>query len=145
MADRKATTTWEGDLFNGKGSFTLDSSGVGGTFDVSWPARTEDSGGKTSPEELLAAAHSSCFSMAFSNQLAQRGHTAEEIQTSATLRIEKTDAGMTITQSALVVRAKVPGMEQAAFDEAAQAAKEGCPVSKLFKGNTEITLDAQLV
>lgn len=142
MADRKATTVWQGDL-KGSGAVTMESSGIG-TFDVSWPARTEEPGGKTSPEELVAAAHSSCYSMAFSNQLAQRGHTAERIETSATVTIEKTDAGMTVTRSALTVRATVPGIDQPAFDEAAQAAKDGCPISRLIAGGTEITLDARL-
>lgn len=143
MADRKATTIWEGDLADGKGQVTLDSSGRG-TFDVSWPARTEEPGGKTSPEELIAAAHSSCFSMAFSKQLADRGHVAERIETSATVTIERTDTGMTVTRSALRVRAAVPGIDKAAFDEAAAAAKDGCPVSKLVKGNAEVTVEAQL-
>lgn len=144
MADRTASAVWEGNLFEGKGQVRFDSSQALGPVGVSWPSRTEEPSGNTSPEELIAAAHSACFSMAFSNQLAQRGHAPERLETSATVSLEKRESGMTITRSAITVRAVVPGIDQAAFDEAAQAAKAGCPVSRALAGNLEITLDAQL-
>jgi osmotically inducible protein OsmC len=136
---RNATTTWEGTLFEGSGRVELQSSGLG-TFDVSWPARAEEPGGKTSPEELIAAAHSSCFSMAFSNGLAKAGHAPELLETSAEVTFQP---GEGITGIVLTVRGTVPGMSEADFLEAAEAAKVGCPVSKALTGTT-ITLDAAL-
>ena len=139
MADRSATTVWEGRLSDGKGRTNLDSSGLG-TFDVSWPARTEEPDGKTSPEELLAAAHASCFSMALSKQVENAGGTPVNFETTATATFESG----TITKVALKVRGTVDGLDEAGFKTAAQNAKDGCPVSKLFGGNTDITLDAAL-
>jgi len=136
---RTATTHWEGDLFEGAGKVTLQSSGLG-TYDVSWPARTEEPNGKTSPEELIAAAHSSCFSMAFSNGLAKAGHAPTALDTSA--EVEFTP-GTGITGIKLTVRGVVDGMTNEEFVEAAEAAKVGCPVSQALTGTT-ITLDAAL-
>ena len=138
---RNASTHWEGTLFEGAGKVTLESSGLG-TYDVSWASRAEDANGKTSPEELIAAAHAGCFSMALSAQLGNAGMTADSIATTATVNLEKTDAGFTITAVHLDVNAKIPGADKAAFDTAANNAKAGCPVSKLL--NTKITLDAKL-
>jgi lipoyl-dependent peroxiredoxin len=139
---RSATTVWQGSLGAGSGRTSLDSSGVG-TFDVSWPRRTEDPEGTTSPEELLAAAHASCFSMAMSKQLEDRGGAPDRLETSATVTIDKTDAGFTITAIVLRVTGSAPGVEADAFREAAEAAKDGCPVSRLFAGGSaEITLEA---
>jgi lipoyl-dependent peroxiredoxin len=143
MVDRTASTVWEGTLFEGAGKTTFDSSGLG-TYDVTWPARTEEPGGKTSPEELLAAAHASCFSMALSGALARAETPAEKLETSVTVSVNKTDSGFAITKVAITVRGTVPGADDEAFQQAAQGAKEGCPVSKLFAGNTELTLDASL-
>jgi lipoyl-dependent peroxiredoxin len=143
MADRTASTVWEGTLFEGSGRTTFESSGIG-TYDVSWPARTEEPGGKTSPEELLAGAHASCFSMALSNELAKSDTPAEKLETSVTVSVNKTDSGFAITKIAITVRGTVPGADADGFAQAAQGAKGGCPVSKLFAGNTEITLDASL-
>ncbi|MER6937119.1 OsmC family peroxiredoxin [Nocardioides sp. NPDC127514] len=136
---RTATTVWEGSLFEGAGKVTLDSSGLG-TYDVSWPARTEAPGGKTSPEELIAAAHSSCFSMAFSNGLAQNGTPPTSLQTSA--EVEFTP-GKGITGIKLTTRGVVEGLDNDAFVRLAEEAKAGCPVSQALTGTT-ITLDAAL-
>jgi osmotically inducible protein OsmC len=143
VTSRKANAHWEGDLFSGKGQVTLESSG-NGTFGVSWPARTESPQGQTSPEELIAAAHAACFSMALSNQLAQAGSTADALDTSAEVTFAKTEGGFGITKIALTVRGKVPGMSAEQFTEKAQAAKEGCPVSRALASVPEITLDAAL-
>jgi len=139
--DRKAQVTWEGDLLHGKGRLETVTSGALGGLDVSWPARSEEPGGLTSPEELIAAAHATCFSMALSNGLAQAGHTAERLQTSATVTFQP---GEGITKVALEVVGRVPGMDEAAFDEAAEQAKENCPVSKALTGVPEIGLTARL-
>lgn len=136
---RTATTVWEGTLFEGAGKVTLESSGLG-TYDVSWPARTEAANGKTSPEELIAAAHSSCFSMAFSNGLAKNDTPATSLTVNA--EVEFTP-GTGITGIKLTVRGDVPGIDNDTFVELAQAAKEGCPVSQALTGTT-ITLDASL-
>ena len=136
---RKATTNWEGTLTEGSGRVTLDSSGLG-TYDVTWPARAEEPGGKTSPEELIAAAHSSCYSMAFSNGLTKAGTPPERLDVRAEVTFQP---GEGITGIHLVVRGSVPGLDAAGFAEAAEAAKVGCPVSKALAG-TPITLDAAL-
>jgi osmotically inducible protein OsmC len=137
---RNATTHWEGSLMEGAGQVTLESSGLG-TYDVSWPSRAEEPNGRTSPEELIAAAHSACFSMALSHRLAQGGNPPESVDTSAAVTFQP---GEGITGIHLTVKAKVPGLTPEAFAEAAQGAKEGCPVSKALAGTT-ITLDAELL
>jgi osmotically inducible protein OsmC len=139
--DRKAQVTWEGDLLNGKGRLETVTSGALGGLDVSWPARSEEPGGLTSPEELIAAAHATCFSMALSNGLAQAGHVPEKLETSATVTFQP---GEGITRVALEVVGRVPGMDEAAFDQAAEQAKENCPVSKALTGVPEIGLTARL-
>jgi osmotically inducible protein OsmC len=136
---RIATTHWEGSLFEGAGKVTLESSGIG-TYDVSWPSRAEEPNGKTSPEELIAAAHSSCFSMALSNGLAKAGTPPTALDTSA--EVEFTP-GTGITGIKLTVKGVVEGMSNDDFVAAAQAAKEGCPVSQALAGTT-ITLEASL-
>lgn len=136
---RTAHTVWNGDLMTGAGNTTLDSSGLG-NFDVTWKARAEAAEGKTSPEELIAAAHSACFSMAFSNALAGAGHTAEEINTKADVTFQP---GTGITGSHLTVVARVPGISADDFQRLAEEAKTGCPVSAALTG-IEITLDATL-
>src|SRR5581483_7382898 len=137
---RTATTHWEGPLLEGgKGTVVLESSGLG-TFDVNWPARAEEPGGQTSPEQLIAAAHSSCFSMALSNGLAKAGHTDITLDTKAEVTFQP---GQGITGIHLTVRAGVPGLSAEQFTEFAEAAKAGCPVSKALAGTT-ITLDAGL-
>jgi osmotically inducible protein OsmC len=137
---RKATTHWEGNLLEGKGTVALESSGVG-SFDVSWPSRAEAANGKTSPEELIAAAHSSCYSMALSHGLAQAGTPPTTVDTTADVTLQP---GTGITGIHLTVRASVPGLDADAFAEAAENAKKNCPVSQALTGTT-ITLDASLV
>jgi osmotically inducible protein OsmC len=139
MTTRRATTQWTGSLFEGSGRVTLDSSGLG-TYDVTWPSRAETPDGRTSPEELIAAAHASCYCMALSNGLAKAGTPPTSIQATAEVTFVP---GTGITTSALTVRAVVPGLDAAGFAAAAEAAKAGCPVSKALAG-VEITLDATL-
>lgn len=139
--DRKAQVTWHGDLMSGSGTVDSVTSGALGGLDVSWPARSEEPGGNTSPEELIAAAHATCLSMALSHGLAQAGHAPEELKTSATVTFQP---GEGITKIALDVAGRVPGIEEAAFTEAAQQAKENCPVSKALTGVPEISLTARL-
>jgi osmotically inducible protein OsmC len=136
---RTATTVWEGTLFEGAGKVTLDSSGIG-TYDVSWASRAEAANGRTSPEELIAAAHSSCFSMAFSKALADNQTPATRLTTSADVELTP---GTGITGIKLTVRGVVDGIENDRFVELAQGAKDGCPVSQALAGTT-ITLDAAL-
>ncbi|MEX1105283.1 MAG: OsmC family peroxiredoxin [Ilumatobacteraceae bacterium] len=140
-ASRTASVVWEGELFSGKGTATLESSGLARDLPVSWPSRTEEANGQTSPEELIAAAHASCFSMAFSKQLNDRNAPPQRLETSATVTFVP---GTGITTSELTVRVTAEGLEQAALDEAAAAAKDGCPVSQALKGNVEISVDASL-
>jgi osmotically inducible protein OsmC len=137
---RTAHTVWNGDLMEGAGNTTLDSSGLA-NFDVTWKARAEAAEGKTSPEELIAAAHSACFSMAFSHALAQAGHAPEEVNTKADVSFQP---GTGITGSHLTVRAQVPGISEEDFQRLAEEAKTGCPVSAALTG-IKITLDATLV
>jgi len=136
---RKASTTWTGGLADGRGEVTLVSSGIG-TYDVSWAARAEEPNGKTSPEELIAAAHSACFSMALSNVLGKAGTPPQQLQTSAEVDFQP---GQGITQIRLSVRGQVDGIDADAFAAAAEDAKQNCPVSKALTG-VEITLDATL-
>jgi osmotically inducible protein OsmC len=137
---RKASAVWTGGLRDGNGKISTDS-GVLSDTQYSFSTRFEDGIG-TNPEELIAAAHAGYFSMALSGQLGNTGLTAESINTTATVRLEKTDAGFAITSVHLEVRAKVPGASQEAFETAANNAKAGCPVSKVLKA--EITMDASL-
>ncbi|MER7953933.1 OsmC family protein [Streptomyces sp. NPDC096030] len=136
---RHAHTVWEGDLLKGKGVVTLDSSGLG-EYQVSWPARAEEPNGKTSPEELIAAAHSSCFSMALSHGLAGAGTPPTRLETKADVTFQP---GEGITGIHLTVRGEVPGLDAEQFKAAAEDAKKNCPVSQALTGTT-ITLDADL-
>jgi osmotically inducible protein OsmC len=141
-AESTASTIWEGDLPHGSGT-TSFGSGALDDVPVTWASRTARSAGKTSPEELLAAAHASCFSMALSNELAQGGTTAERLEVTATVTFN-TDDGPRVASSHLTVRGVVPGIDPDGFAKAAQAAAGGCPISGALKGNLEITVDAQL-
>jgi osmotically inducible protein OsmC len=144
MADRTARTVWEGNLPKGKGTVSLKS-GATEDLEVTWASRSEKrSEGKTSPEELIAAAHSSCFSMALSNALSEGGHEPERLDVSATVSFDMVDGAPTVTQSVLTVRGKVPGIDEDGFLAAARDAEQNCPVSRAIKGNVEISLDAQL-
>jgi lipoyl-dependent peroxiredoxin len=140
MADRSASVTWQGDLMSGNGEIDEVPSGAFGPLQVTWSARAEDANGKTSPEELLAAAHATCFAMALSHGLAQAGHAAERLQTSATVTFVP---GTGVTRSALTVVGSVPGVDEDEFRSAAEDAKENCPVSKAL-GGVEKTLEARL-
>jgi lipoyl-dependent peroxiredoxin len=141
-AERRASVTWKGDLIGGSGTIDEVGSGMFGPLDVSWAARSEEaSGGKTSPEELIAAAHASCFSMALSNILAKAGTAPERLQTSAVVTFVP---GTGITKSALTVRGTVPGLDADGFRAAAEDAKKNCPVSQALAGVPEITVDAEL-
>ncbi|MBV9924383.1 MAG: OsmC family protein [Acidobacteria bacterium] len=137
---RTGSAVWQGGIRDGKGTVSTESGVLDGA-QYSFSTRFEDGKG-TNPEELLAAAHAGCFSMALSKQLNDAGFTADSINTTAAVRLEKTDAGFSITKVHLDVTARVPGADQAAFETAANNAKAGCPVSRLF--NAEITLDAKL-
>lgn len=137
---RKASAVWQGGLKDGKGKISTDS-GVLQDTQYSFSTRFEDGKG-TNPEELIAAAHAGCFSMALSGQLGAANLTADSINTTAAVTLEKTEAGFTITKIHLEVKAKVPGASQEAFTTAANNAKAGCPISRLLKA--EITMDAQL-
>lgn len=136
---RTAKTHWEGSLIEGAGKVTLESSGIG-TYDVSWPARSEEPNGKTSPEELIAAAHSSCFSMSLSGALAKAGTPPQALDVRADVTFQP---GVGITGSHLTVAGSVDGMSAEDFIKAAEDAKENCPVSKAMTG-TKITLEASL-
>jgi osmotically inducible protein OsmC len=137
---RKASAVWKGGLKDGKGTISTES-GVLKETQYSFSTRFE-SGVGTNPEELIAAAHAGCFSMALSGQLGNAGMTAESIQTTATITMEKTDAGFTVTASHLDVVAKIPGADKAKFETAANNAKQGCPISRLL--NAKISMDAKL-
>lgn len=137
----KGSAEWKGDLREGAGTFTAGDTISGG---YTFKSRFEDGPG-SNPEQLIAAAHAACFSMALSNMLAQAGHTAESVHTDATVTLRFVDGAPTITKIALVTTGRVPGIDQAAFTEHAQAAKVGCPVSRALAGVPEITMEATLL
>ena len=142
MTERTAEVTWGGSLLEGSGTIDSTTSGAVSGLGITWKARSEDEhGGLTSPEELIAAAHAACFSMALSAALARADTPADELHTSATVTFQP---GEGITRIALTVEGRVPGIEGVAFEEAAEAAKENCPVSKTLTGVPEISLEAQL-
>jgi osmotically inducible protein OsmC len=140
--DRKASALWNGDLKAGKGTITTQSNTLHDT-QYSFKSRFEDGTG-TNPEELIAAAHAGCFSMAFANELAKAGHTASSVDTSATVTLEILPTGPTITKIHLVKKSEVPGIDKAKFDEIAAGAKANCPISKVLAA-AAITLDATLL
>ncbi|MGY1673792.1 OsmC family peroxiredoxin [Geodermatophilus sp. SYSU D00710] len=144
MPTRTARTAWNGTLQQGSGQVELSSSKVG-TFEVNFPKRAaDDAGGTTSPEELVAAAHSACFAMALSNEIGKAGGTPQSLEISADVTLGQKDGAPHITRIALTVRGEVDGLDADGFEKAAQAAKVGCPVSKALAGVDEITLDAAL-
>jgi lipoyl-dependent peroxiredoxin len=140
MAESTASTVWEGDLASGAGT-TSSGSGAFPDLDVTWAARTERAAGKTSPEELLAAAHASCFCMALSHELGQAGTPPDRLEATATVDFQP---GEGVKSSYIVVRGQVPGVDQERFAEAARAAGENCPISQALAGNIEISVDATL-
>ena len=139
----KASAVWTGSLKEGKGTIST-ATGVLNNANYSFATRFEGAETGTTPEELIAAAHASCFSMALGAQLGGSGLTPESIETHAAVTLAKTDAGFAITRITLNTVAKIPGASQEVFDKAAADAKAGCPISKLFANNTEITLNATL-
>ena len=143
-ATRTATVTWNGDLATGAGTVTAGSSELFTDLPVSWSARTEGPQGQTSPEELLAAAHASCFSMALSGALGRAGTPPDHVHVSASVTFDKVGDSWAVTSSQLDVLGVVPGIDEAAFDAAAQATKDGCPISKALAGNVEMSVSAAL-
>ena len=143
-AERRARAVWEGDLAQGSGTVTLESSGKGGTLPATWASRTARSEGKTSPEELIAAAHATCFSMALAHGLTEAGRPPTRLTTAATCTFAPIEGGFKIAAMALDVRGEVEGVDATEFAAAAAAAKDGCPVSQALKGNVPITVAAEL-
>ena len=141
MADRSASAVWQGDLFGGSGTVSAVTSGLFTDAGVTWAARTEDPDGKTSPEELLAAAHAACFCMALSNELSSRGHPPARLEVQATATFQP---GKGVTTMAIDVRAEVPGVDDAGFREGLDAAIDSCPVSNALRGNVDIQVDGTL-
>ena len=139
--DRRAEVTWNGSLMDGSGKIDTVTSGAIGAKEVSWPSRADKPDGKTSPEELIAAAHATCFAMSLAHALAQDGHAPEELKTSSTVTFQP---GEGITKIALTVRGRVAGVDTEAFRSAAEQAKENCPVSKALASVPEMTVDAEL-
>ncbi|HEV2109252.1 MAG TPA: OsmC family peroxiredoxin [Thermomicrobiales bacterium] len=142
--ERRANAVWTGDLASGSGTLT-GGSGAFGELPVTWAARTEKPGGKTSPEELIAAAHASCYSMALSNTLASAGHPPERLNVTAVCGLDpKPGGGFQIVSSNLSVRGRVPGLDQAGFEEMARQGEQGCPVSNALRNSLQIGLEATL-
>ena len=144
QATRRAEVTWSGDLQTGQGTVSAVSSGVFSDLPVTWAARTEGPEGKTSPEELLASAHASCYAMAFSGALGRAGTPPDRLSISAEVTFEKQDAGWTVVSSHLTVRGVVPGMSNDDFVSAAEGARDGCPISRAIAGNVALSVDAAL-
>jgi lipoyl-dependent peroxiredoxin len=146
MADapRRADAVWQGSLAQGSGEVSLMTSGAAGPLPVTWASRTERSNGKTSPEELVAAAHASCYNMALSNILAEAGTPPERLETSVTVTFKEIEGGWKTGSSEITVKGTVPGIDEAGFKEAAAAAKDGCPISGALKGNVELSVEATL-
>lgn len=143
-AIRTAEVTWSGSLAEGKGTIDYVTSGAFSRMPVTWASRTEAADGRTSPEELVAAAHASCYAMAFSGGLGRNGTPPTSLSVKATVTFDKTDAGWKVASSALEVRGTVPGLDAAAFTRLAEAAKDGCPISQALKGNVALSVSATL-
>ncbi len=141
---RTANAIWQGDLMSGSGHVSSGTSQRFSELPVTWAARTEDAAGRTSPEELLAAAHAACFSMAFSNNLAKAGNPAEQLEVRADVTFDKREPGWRVISSTLTVRGRVPGIDEAAFRQAAETAKDGCPISQALTGNVDLSVEATL-
>lgn len=141
---RHATASWQGDLTSGSGTVTAYSSGLFADLPVSWASRTETPEGRTSPEELLAAAHAACYCMALSGKLATAGFPPDHLHVECEVSFEKLEGGWTVTSSALSVMGNVPGIPDADFERLAAEAKDGCPISRALAGNVELTVDATL-
>ena len=141
---RRATASWSGDLLSGSGTVSAYTTGLFTDLPVSWASRTEEPEGRTSPEELLAAAHAACYAMAFSNTLAKAGTPPEHLHVAAEVAFEKEEVGWTVTHSDLQVIGRVPGCSVADFERMAVEAKDGCPISRALAGNVKLSVDATL-
>jgi osmotically inducible protein OsmC len=141
---RQADATWGGDLLSGRGTVTAATTGVFADLPTTWASRIGEPAGVTSPEELLAAAHASCFSMAVSNELAKAGTPPTSVAVSAVVTGDKLESGWTVLSSAITVRGVVPGATEASFRDAAEKARDGCPISKALKGNIQLSVEAIL-
>ena len=144
-AVRRAEASWNGDLMSGSGVVSAVTSGAFTSLPVTWGSRTEKSDGRTSPEELVAAAHASCYCMALSAGLGRAGTPPESLEVSAEVTFDKVGDGWKVTSSRLTVVGSVPGADAAGFQSAAEAAKDGCPISGALKGNVELSVEATLV
>ena len=146
MADapRRAEAVWQGSLGQGSGEVSLVTSGAAGPLPVTWASRTARSEGKTSPEELVAAAHAACYCMALSHALDQQGHAPEKLETAVTVTFKEAEGGWKVGTSEIEVTGTVPGMDEAAFRKAAEDARDGCPISGALKGNVELSVKARL-
>jgi osmotically inducible protein OsmC len=136
---RQAHATWSGSLTDGQGTVSAGTSGTFSDLGITWKARTEESGGLTSPEELLAAAHAACYSMAFSNGLSKAGFVPDSVNTTASVVFRKLEAGWGVASSTLDVRARVPNIDEAQFQQLAAAAKDGCPISRALSIELAVT------
>lgn len=143
-AIRRARAVWSGDLLKGNGVVSAESSGAYKELPVTWASRTEKSDGRTSPEELLASAHATCFCMALSGALAKAGKPPERLEVTAEVTFDQVSGGWKVTSSVLTLKGKVPGMDAAEFQKAAVGAKEGCPISGALKGNVQLSVKATL-
>lgn len=147
MADapRRADAVWIGSLAQGSGEVSLATSGAAGPLPFTWASRTARSEGKTSAEELIAAAHAACYGMALSNVLGEAGTPPDKLETSVTVTFKEIEGGWKVGSSAITVKGTVPGIDETAFKKAADAAQDGCPVSGALKGNVEMSVEATLV
>jgi len=143
-ATRTAEVSWNGSLIEGKGTIDYVTSGSFTRLPVTWASRTETADGRTSPEELLASAHASCYAMAFSGGLGRNGTPPASLKVTAKVTFDKVDSGWKVVSSALTVRGNVPGLDAATFAQLAEAAKDGCPISGALKGNVELSVEATL-
>ena len=141
---RQATATWSGDLLSGSGTVTAATTGIFRDQKTTWASRTAEPEGVTSPEELLAAAHASCYSMACSNILAKAGTPPTRLDVQVTISADKLEVGFTVIRSDIVVRGTIPGATQESFAAAANEARDGCPISRALKGNVEMSVEATL-
>ena len=144
MAERVAVASWKGNLTEGEGDLTLDSSKVLQGSPITWASRAEQPDGRTSPEELLAGAHAACYAMAFSNTLAKAGTPADSLDVKATCALDRVGEGVAVTTMHLEVRGVVSGLDDEGFKAAAETAEGACPISNAIRGNVEVTLDAHL-
>ena len=143
-ATRTADVTWKGSLADGEGSIDHVTSGSFARLPVTWASRTEAPDGRTSPEELVASAHASCYAMAFSGRLGRNGTPPASLKVTATVTFDKAESGWKVVSSALTVRGNVPGLDRATFAQLAEAARDGCPISQALKGNVALSVEATL-